>query len=113
MRLDPLTARLAAGRGQGTQALGRADRDPPPRRFVNDSDGSMMPHGPFGTGGIASPNLSNEGGSNLASLSPSRSIVGGDSSPIPEPSTLLLVLLALSVMIGQRISLRRPARNKY
>ena len=33
-----MAAELAALRGQRTQALGRADRDPPPRRFVNDFD---------------------------------------------------------------------------
>ncbi len=51
--------------------------------------------------GISSANLSS-GGTELASLSPSSSVVGGNPSSVPEPSTLLLVLVAITGLAGQK-----------
>ncbi len=75
--------------------------------------GSLTPSGPFGAGGISSANLSSGGGADLAAPSARNPAVGGDRSPVPEPSTLVLMYLAISVMIGQRVTLRRDGRNKY
>ncbi len=72
---------------------------------------SMMLSGPFEAGEISSANQSSGDGIDLAALSAGNPTVGGDLSPVPEPSTLLLVLLAQSVMIGQRIALRGPAQR--
>jgi hypothetical protein len=50
-------------------------------------------------------------GDNLAALSPSNSAVGGNPSPVPEPFTLVLVVLAVADAIGQKIVLRRHVRR--
>jgi hypothetical protein len=50
--------------------------------------------------------MNSGGGSELASLSPSSSGRSGNPSSVPEPSTLLLVLLAITSLIGQRIASR-------
>ena len=72
--------------------------------------GSLTSSDPLGENGISSADLSARGGADLAALSPSNSAVGGTPLPVPEPSTLLLVLLALWGAIGQRIALRRRGR---
>jgi hypothetical protein len=38
--------------------------------------------------------------------------LAGNPSPVLEPSALLQVLLAITVLVGQRIALRRPARRQ-
>ena len=78
--------------------------------------GSLTPSSPFGEGVVSSCNLSSVagGGSELASLSPSSAVGGGNPSSIPEPSSLLLVLFAITGLAGQGIALRRRARrNDY
>ena len=72
--------------------------------------GSLTPSGPFGAGGSSFTALSS-GGNELAALSPSSSVVGGNPSSVPEPSTLLLILVAVTGLVGQRIVLRRHARH--
>ena len=74
----------------------------------------MEPRGPFGAGETSSANLSRGARTELASLSPSSSVVGGNPSSVPEPSTLLLILVAITGLVGQRIVLRRRAhRNVF
>jgi autotransporter-associated beta strand protein len=73
--------------------------------------GSTASRGPFGAGINAAADLSRIGGADPAVLSPVNSAVGGSPSPVPEPSTLLLMLLAFSGVSGQRIARRRRARR--
>jgi autotransporter-associated beta strand protein len=76
--------------------------------------GSLVPSDPFGAGSIGPAGLSSGGGNELASLSPSSSVGNGNPSSVPEPSTLLLVLLAIAGSAGHGIALRRRARrNDY
>jgi hypothetical protein len=49
--------------------------------------------------------MNSGGGSELASLSPSGSDRSGNPSSVPEPSTLLMVLLTITGLAGQRIAL--------
>jgi hypothetical protein len=74
---------------------------------------SLEASSPFGADGINSVNLNSldGGGTELAALSLGNSAVGGNPSPVPEPSTLLLMLLAVSSVIGQRIALRHRHRG--
>jgi autotransporter-associated beta strand protein len=71
--------------------------------------GSLLPSGPFGSDGNSSANLSSEGGSDRASLSPGSSIVGGASTSVPEPSTLLLALFAVLGVVSTQF-VRHHAR---
>jgi autotransporter-associated beta strand protein/T5SS/PEP-CTERM-associated repeat protein len=76
--------------------------------------GSLSSSGPFGADGITSANMSSGSGTELSSLSPSSSVVGGNPSSVPEPSTLLLILVAITGLVGQRIALQRRAhRNVF
>jgi hypothetical protein len=75
------------------------------------SGDSLGPSGPFGAGGIGLVGMNSVGSSELASLSPSRSDGSGSPSSVPEPCTLLLVLLAITSLIGQTIAIRRRARR--
>ena len=72
---------------------------------------SPAPSGPFGAGGIGLVGMNSGGGSDLASLTPSSSDGSGNPSSVPEPSTLLLVLLAITSLIGKRIAIRHRARR--
>jgi len=72
---------------------------------------SLAPSGPFGAGGSGLVGMNSGGGSELASLSPSSSDGSGNPSSVPEPSTLLLVLLAITSLIGKRIAIRHRARR--
>ena len=57
---------------------------------------SLRPSGPFGTSGIESANFISESGDTApAVLSPGNSTVGGNPATVPEPSALLLALLAV------------------
>ena len=67
--------------------------------------GSSTSGGTFGADGIGSANLSSDG-TDLAALSADNPAVGGQRAVVPEPSTLLLVLLALTSLIGRRIARR-------
>jgi hypothetical protein len=72
---------------------------------------SLPPSGSFGAGGIGLVGMNSGGGSELASLSPSSSDGSGNPSSVPEPSTLLLILLAITSLIGRRIAIRHRARR--
>ena len=61
--------------------------------------GSLTPSDPLGAGDIGSAKL------------PSSSVGGDNPSPVPEPSTLLLMLLALSSVVAPRRPTRRDARE--
>jgi hypothetical protein len=68
----------------------------------------------IGAGGIGSAKLSSGDATVLAALSPGNSAEGRDPSPVPEPSTLLLVLVAVMGLAGKGSALRRVARrNDY
>ncbi len=59
--------------------------------------GSLPPSGPFGADGISSADLSSGvgGAADLPVLTPANSALGGNPSSVPEPSSLVLLLLAL------------------
>ncbi len=57
--------------------------------------GSHIPSGPFGAGGIDSASLASSDHIDLAALSAGNPAVGGNPSTVPEPSMLLLALLAV------------------
>jgi fibronectin-binding autotransporter adhesin len=68
--------------------------------FVSAS--SLTPSDPFGAGSIGSAPLSSSDNSDLAAQSAGNPAAGGNSAPVPEPSTLPLALLAvLSVVSTQ------------
>jgi hypothetical protein len=56
---------------------------------------SLMPSGPFEAGETSSANFGSGGSTDLEPLLAEHSAVGGHLSVVPEPSTLLLVLLAV------------------
>jgi autotransporter-associated beta strand protein len=72
---------------------------------------SLTPGGPYGADGISSAALSSCG-TDSAALSLPDSAAGGNPSPVPEPSALLLVLLAVTGLAGHGIALRRRARRR-
>ena len=72
--------------------------------------GSLTPDDPFGAGGISSTGVSS-GGSELSTTSLADSALSGNPSSVPEPSTLLLVLLDITGLAGQEIALRRRGRR--
>jgi fibronectin-binding autotransporter adhesin len=64
--------------------------------------GSLTPIAPFGAGGVSSANLNGAGGGTDPSvLSTGNSAVGGNPSSVPEPSTLLLALLAVLGVVSK------------
>ncbi len=67
---------------------------------------SSSSSGAFDMGGSSSAGLSRTAGTDLAVVLPANSIGGGNPSSVPEPSTLLLVLLAITGLARQRIALR-------
>jgi hypothetical protein len=72
--------------------------------------GSLAPSDPIGADGSA--DLSSGGGSELVSLTPFSSVGSGNPLSVPEPSTLLLVLLAITVLAGKQIVLRESSPAK-
>ncbi len=64
--------------------------------------GSLAPNDPFRAGGISSAGLS--GGPDLAALSLGNSPGGGNPSSVPEPSTLLLALLAILGVVSTQFA---------
>jgi autotransporter-associated beta strand protein len=98
---------LTIGGAAGSPALVTIDASDTSGNALGQTSGlasSLMPTDPFGAGEASSANLSSGGGADLAALSPGNSAVGGNLSAVPEPSTLLLLLLALSNVIGKRIA---------
>jgi hypothetical protein len=74
-------------------------------------DESLTTGGAFGVDSIGSGNSSTIGSKELAAPSLSDSTAGSSNlSPVPEPPALLLILVALSILVGQRMSQRRRAR---
>ncbi len=73
--------------------------------------GSLTPGGLFGASGSSSGNLSGGGSGDQAALSLGNSVGGANPSSVPEPSTLLLVLVAIAGLVGKEIALRRRARR--
>ncbi len=75
---------------------------------------SMTASGPLGASATSTANLSSGDSTDLAALSPDNSAAGSDLPPVPEPSTLLLVLLAVFAATSRRIALRwRDWRNEF
>ena len=74
--------------------------------------GSVTPNDHFGVGGISSAHLSSGDNIELAALSTRNLDAGGNLSAVPEPSTLLLVLVTVTGLVCQRFALRRRARYK-
>ncbi len=75
------------------------------------SAGSVTPNDPTGAGGIGSANLSSGDNVDRRALSTENLAAGGNLSAVPEPSALLLVLVAVTGLFGQRFALRRRARH--
>ena len=68
---------------------------------------SLTPSGPFGEGGTSSASVSSVGkGVDVAAL-PLGNSVAGDPSPVPEPSALLLALLAILGAVSTRFARHR------
>ncbi len=66
--------------------------------------GSLTPSDPFGAGdGIGSTNPSGGDNTDLAAVSLGNSATGDNPAAVPEPSTLLLILIAVSGVIGRRL----------
>jgi hypothetical protein len=106
---------LIIGGTSGSAALVTIDTSDASGNPLGQSSGltladSLMPGGPFAVGGVSSTNSSSVAGTDLAVQSVGNSAVGGNSSPVPEPSTLLLTVLAVSMVIGKKIALQRRAR---
>jgi hypothetical protein len=73
-----------------------------PSGFVVAS--SLTPSGPFGAGEASSASVSSVGeGVDVAAVSLGNSI-GGDPSPVPEPTTLLLALLAVLGVVSTKFA---------
>ncbi len=71
----------------------------------------MTPSGPFAAGATNTANLSSGDNIERAFLSTRNPAAGGNRSAVPEPSTLLLVLVAVTGVVGQRFAPRRRARH--
>jgi hypothetical protein len=71
--------------------------------------GSLMPSGPFGAGDINSANANSIAAidTDLIPLSDGNSAVIGNSSPVPEPSTLLLAFLAVLGVVSNQFARHR------
>ncbi len=75
---------------------------------------SSSSSGAFGTGVSNSASLSRIADTDLAVVLLGNSLGGDNAAPVPEPSTLLLVFVAITALVGQGIALRRRARrNDY
>ena len=77
------------------------------------AESSPQSNGPSLAGSLTPSDLSSVtgDGTDLAALSLGNSAGGGNPSSVPEPSTLVLMLVALSSVIGQRIAARRRTRR--
>ena len=67
--------------------------------------GSLAPSAPNGVGGSVFANVSSGDNADLGALSAIDSAEGGNLAAVPEPTTLVLMLLALSSLVGQRLTL--------
>jgi hypothetical protein len=90
---------LVIGGTAGSPALVTIDGSDASGNPLGQSSGfaladSLTPSSPFGAGGISSANLSS-GGIELAAPSLGNSVGGSNPSSVPEPSTLVLALLAV------------------
>ena len=85
---------------------------------LNSSSGlgvadSLTPSEPLGAGETSSANVSSVGqGADVAAESLGNS-VGGDPSPVPEPSTLLLALFAVLGVVISTMSQTSSRKEKY
>ncbi len=73
--------------------------------------GSLTRNDPFEAGGIDSANLRSGDNTDLASLSPGNSAAGGNLSPVPEPSALVLALLAILGVVSTQFARRYSRRQ--
>ena len=109
---------LAIGGTAGSPALVTIDASDSSGSPLGQSSGfaladSLTPSGPFGADIIGSADLIGSGGgtADLEVLSPASFALGGNPSSVPEPSTMMLVLLAITGVAGQGIALRCRARR--
>ena len=68
--------------------------------------GSQPPNEPFGANAASSAAFAANGSAALAPLTSADLVDGATPTSVPEPSTLMLLLLALSAVAGQRMSRR-------
>jgi hypothetical protein len=72
---------------------------------------SLALGGELGASGINSANIGRSSIGDLASEASGKLSVGGSLSSVPEPSTLLLVLLGVLGVVGRKTTVRRPTRR--
>ncbi len=110
---------LVIGGAAGNPALVTIDPSDASGNPVDQSSsfalaGSLTPSGHFGAGETSSANFRTVDITDLAAPLAGNSAVGDDLAAVPEPSTLVLVLLALLGVISQRIAMRwRDWRNEF
>ena len=97
----------AGSHGLATIDASDASGNPLGQSSELDLAGSLAPSDPIGAGGISSANLSSGNSTDLAVPSADNSVGIGNPSSVPEPSTLLLALLAVLGMISTQFARHR------
>ncbi len=109
---------LIVGGAAGTPGMVTIDASDASCNPLNSSSGlavsdSLTPSEPFGAGETSSASVSSVGqGVDVTAVSLGNS-VGGDPAPVPEPSTLLLALLAVLGVVISTMSQTSYRKEKY
>ena len=106
---------LSIGGAAGSPAIVTIDASDASGNPLDQTSGfaqaESLPHnGTIGAVSVGSTGLSSSGAEPIA-LPASNPAVGGNPSSVPEPSTMMLVLLAITGLVGQGAALRRRARR--
>ena len=113
-----LQGALIIGGAAGTPGMVTIDASDASGNPLNSSSGlavsdSLTPSEPFGVGETGSASVSSvDQGVDVTAVSLGNS-VGGDPSPVPEPSTLLLALLAVLGVVISTMSQTSSRKEKY